>query len=114
MSLKIDVPKSLEEKISQVGTILRESWLCGLGLVATGSEVVGRTFDELVARGQRKRGSVVSAEEGRRDAVASFRDTLSEKVEAFWNRTLAQLNVPTRRDVEELSRRIEALSARLS
>ncbi len=118
MTFRIDVPSDVQRRFEQMGLILRQGWLMSLGLVGTTADFAKQTFTNLVARGQKVRGAGESSAGSQAKQVSGVPEppgqALGEKVEEIWNRALVQFNLPTRREIDELTRRIESLSARLS
>jgi poly(hydroxyalkanoate) granule-associated protein len=115
---------------SQLANSVKESaqqiWLAGMGAFAKAQAEGGKVFDALVKEGvslQRKTQSV--AEEKLGDVTGKMSSMASEvtsKAGASWDKlenifeertakALGKLGVPTAKDVAELTRRVEALSA---
>jgi poly(hydroxyalkanoate) granule-associated protein len=118
---------------SQLASAVKESaqqiWLAGMGAFAKAQAEGGKVFDALVKEGvslQRKTQAV--AEErlgdvtGKMSAMAS---DVTSKAGASWDKlesifeertakALGKLGVPTAKDVAELTRRVEALSAAIA
>ncbi len=121
---QIEMPKNLTELQSSLETLGgdalsagRQVWLAGLGLAVTVGETVSDTFDSLVAKGRRSGLAPVAEAE---KALASARrrasrlETKVEKaVESRLGALLGRLGVPTRSEVQELTRRVENLAQSL-
>jgi poly(hydroxyalkanoate) granule-associated protein len=121
---QIEMPNNLTELQSSLETLGldalsagRQVWLAGLGLAVTVGETVTETFDSLVAKGRRS--GLAPVEEAEK-ALASARrrasrlETKVEKaVESRLGALLGRLGVPTRSEVQELTRRVENLAQSL-
>ncbi len=115
---------------SQLANSVKESaqqiWLAGMGAFAKAQAEGGKVFDALVKEGvslQRKTQAV--AEEKLGDVtgkVSSMASEVTSKAGASWDKlenifeertakALGKLGVPTAKDVAELTRRVEELSA---
>jgi poly(hydroxyalkanoate) granule-associated protein len=120
--------KRQSKKQAQGADILASAhniWLAGLGAVAAAGEEGERLFKELVERGK---GIEVRMAEPMEKAGSSLRGTVQEmgerakktlrsietKVDEQVGAALGKIGVPTRDEVAELSRRIEALNRRIA
>jgi len=129
--------KELAGSDRQVTARIRESaaqiWLAGLGAFAKAQEEGGKIFEALVKEGeaaQKRGGKIFEAlvKEGEavqkrgmkaaEERVAEFRDRATgswDKLEKVFEdrvaKALHSLNVPTKKDIDGLSRRIEKLTA---
>jgi poly(hydroxyalkanoate) granule-associated protein len=99
-------------------------WLAGLGAFSMAQEESGKVFEGLVKQGESLDKQIQSA---RTEAVKSVRGSVEsnvksvrtratnsiDKVESVFEKrvadTLARLGIPSRQDVEALSKRIDAL-----
>ena len=83
-------------------------WL-GAGLAVMTTEKIEAVVAELIKKGQlsEKEGKELAAELIARSIQA--KKELGEKVEKIMSGTLQKLNIPTRKDVEELKTRLERL-----
>ncbi len=117
----IEIPKGLTEvadSLEKIGgeavSAGRQVWLAGLGVVAALEEGVTGTFDTLVAKGRKS--SFAPVEEAEKVLATARRKAsrLESKVEktvvSQVGTVLGRLGVPTRREVQELSRRVETLA----
>jgi len=119
--IRIEIPQSLRElpdPLARFGTdaaaLGRKVWLAGLGLVATVQETTTETFDSLVAKGRRSH-LLPTAEAEKVVATARRRaGKLRHEVDsALQDRVagvLGRLGVPSRREVQDLTRRVEKLA----
>jgi len=83
-------------------------WL-GAGLAVMTAEKIEAVVAELIKKGQlsEKEGKELAAELVARSIEA--KKELGEKVEKILSDTLKKLNIPTRKDLEELKKRLERL-----
>ena len=122
--IRIDIPQSLRElpaPLTDLGNdavkLGRQVWLAGLGLVATVEENAAGAFDRLVAKGRRSRFAPVAEAEkvvttARRQVKKVGRE-VGGVVEDQVAVVLGRLGVPSRREVQELTRRVETLAQSL-
>lgn len=96
-------------------------WLAGLGAFAKVEEEGGKLFEALVKEGERVEactrkmaGDTIQEVKGKVEAVADRATDTWDKLEEVFEdrvaRVLNRLGVPTIEDIEELSRRVEALT----
>lgn len=128
LSKKVSSPAGLPD--SQLASSVKDSaqqiWLAGMGAFAQAQAEGGKLFDALVKEGvtlQRKTQAV--AEERLGDVtgkISSMASEVTSKAGASWDKlenifeertakALGKLGVPTAKDVAELTRRVEDLSA---
>jgi poly(hydroxyalkanoate) granule-associated protein len=97
---------------------IRESanqiWLAGLGAFAKAQAEGGKVFEALVAEGQKIQEQTKVAADERikeiRDRGAGAWDKLEQVFEDRVARALHSLNVPTRKDIDVLSKRVAELT----
>ena len=118
---------------SQLASTVKDSaqqiWLAGLGAFSKAQEEGGRVFEALVKEGvtlQRK--TQAAAEEKIGDVtskMSSMAGDVTAKAGQQWDKlesifeertakAMGKLGVPTKKDMEELSKRVDELSARLA
>lgn len=115
--------KSLME--TPAATNIRESanriWLAGLGAFAKTQEEGGKLFQSLVKEGevveQRARKAAEAQLEDAKGKVVEFRgkanqqfDRLEELFQERVAQVLTRLGIPTQEDIQELTKRVEALN----
>jgi poly(hydroxyalkanoate) granule-associated protein len=92
-----------------------EIWLAGLGAFSAAQREGNKIFEALVKQGEalRDRTRKVAGERiGELTADAAKRwDKLGEQFEDPLGRAFHRLNLPTKKDIEELNRRIDKLTA---
>ncbi|MFI4926178.1 MAG: phasin family protein [Burkholderiales bacterium] len=117
-----------ESSASQFAGTVKESaqqiWLAGLGAFSKAQEEGGKVFQALVKEGVTlQKRTQAAAEEKLTEAsgrMSSMASDLSSKASGQWDtlgtifeervsRALKQLGVPTARDIEQLTRRVDAL-----
>jgi polyhydroxyalkanoate synthesis regulator phasin len=89
--------------------LLRKTILLGAGLAVLTTEKIEEAVAEIVRKGQlsQKEGKELAAELIEKSKKA--RKELGEKIERITNRSLEKLNLPSRKEVEELRARVERL-----
>ena len=118
------MPKRLKELAgeateNQLATTIRESanqiWLAGLGAFSKAQQEGAKMFEALVAEGEKVQERIkVAADEGQaglREKAAGTWDKLEKVFEDRVARALQTLNVPSRHDIDTLSKRIHELTA---
>ncbi len=118
----VKLPKEIADGVTTRG---REVWLAGLGALAIAEEQGATFYQGLVKQGEKlvERGEVVE-KRGReriaevREDVESRRDAAMERVETSVTEpvmdALQRLGVPTRGEVQRLSRQVENLTERVN
>lgn len=109
---------------SQLSQSVRESahliWLAGLGAFAKVGEEGSKLFDALVKEGEKVEGRAREATSGKLEVAREKADETRGKVADTWDkveqifedrlaRVLGRLGVPSRDDLLELTRRVDAL-----
>jgi len=110
---------------------LRHVWWAGLGLAAVAGEQTGRVFDALVERGKQVEPSVVEQGKKAGQEVSEAVNDVGEKLKAFIDKVgrsagaaeaamderaaaaLERLGFPKKEDLDALTAKIDALTARL-
>lgn len=103
---------------NQLAATVRESaqqiWLAGLGAYAKAQEEGGKVFDALVREGESLQARTRQAADERiaevADKTAGTWGKLEQVFEERVARAVATLGMPTRKDVEKLSKRVAELS----
>jgi poly(hydroxyalkanoate) granule-associated protein len=125
--------KSDNQLVQTVRDSAQQIWLAGLGAFAKAQEEGGKVFDALVKEGEtlhkKTRGlaegkvAEVTGTVGKKATELSSRaqsaatetwDKLEQVFEDRVSRSLKRLGVPTAREVESLTRRVDELSAKLA
>ena len=106
---------------NQLAATVRESaqqiWLAGLGAYAKAQEEGGKVFDALVREGESLQARTRQAADERiaevADKTAGTWGKLEQVFEERVARAVATLGMPTRKDVEKLSKRVAELSEQI-
>ena len=113
------------ELASAVRTSAHQIWQAGLGAFAKAQEEGGRVFNKLVEEGNNLQRRTRSMAEDRvsdvTDTVTKVADGVSKQASGSWDkleqvfedrvaRALSTIGVPTQKDIQELTRRVEQLS----
>jgi len=110
--------KALAKTDDNLAATIRDSanqiWLAGLGAFAKAQAEGQKVFDTLVAEGQRLQDETKTAADERiaeiRSKGAGAWDKLEKVFEDRVARALHSLNVPTRKDIDTLSKRVAELT----
>ena len=93
----------------------RQIWLAGLGAFSTARQEGNKVFEALVREGETIQSLAQKAAQARLKKaaakVAGTRHRLEQVLEDSVARSLKRFGVPTRKDVDNLSRRVAALTA---
>lgn len=103
----------------QLATAIRDSasqiWLAGLGAFTKAQEEGSKMFDALVKEGEAVQSRIKKATNERmadaRSKATGTWDKLEEVFESRVERALHSLNVPTKKDIDSLSKRVSELTA---
>ena len=117
------MPKKLKELAgeateNQLATMIKESanqiWLAGLGAFSNAQQEGGKTFEALVAEGERVQAWIKVAADERltelREKATGAWDKLEKAFEDRVARALHTLNVPSRQDIDTLSKQVHELT----
>ena len=110
--------KALAKHDDNLAATIRESanqiWLAGLGAFAKAQAEGQKVFDALVAEGQRIQEETKTAADERIAEIKSRGAGAWDKLEKVFEdrvaRALHSLNVPTRKDIDTLSKRVHELT----
>ena len=110
--------KALAKHDDNLAATIRESanqiWLAGLGAFAKAQAEGQKVFDALVAEGQRVQEETKTAADERISEIKSRGAGAWDKLEKVFEdrvaRALHSLNVPTRKDIDTLSKRVAELT----
>ncbi len=114
-------PQGEKQVVESVMELTRLIWLAGLGAFAKVEEEGGKLFEGLVKEGERfqeyTRKMADDTVEDVKDKVGEVKeraidtlDKLEEVLEDQVARILNRLGVPTSKDIEDLTKRVEALN----
>jgi len=105
---------------NQLVTMINESanqiWLAGLGAFSEAQQDGAKMFEALVAEGERvqERADERLAELREREKATGAWDELEKVFEDRVARVLHSLNVPSRHDIDTLSKRVHVITKKLS
>jgi len=109
---------------NQLVTMINESanqiWLAGLGAFSKAQQEGGKKFEALVAEGERVQERIKAAADERlaelreREKATGAWDELEKVFEDRVARVLHTLNVPSRHDIDTLSKRVHVITKKLS
>jgi len=110
--------KTLAKHDDNLAATIRDSanqiWLAGLGAFAKAQAEGQKVFDSLVAEGQRVQEETKTAADERIAEIKSRGAGAWDKLEKVFEdrvaRALHSLNVPTRKDIDTLSKRVAELT----
>ena len=110
--------KALAKHDENLAATIRDSasqiWLAGLGAFAKAQAEGQKVFDSLVAEGQRVQEETKTAADERIAEIKSRGAGAWDKLEKVFEdrvaRALHSLNVPTRKDIDTLSKRVHELT----
>lgn len=114
-------PNKLQDEIAERG---RDVWLAGLGALATVEEEGSKLFNNLVDRGRQyegdRRKELDAAREKAKEQSSEAISQLSEAgedtrkmISGIVDNALTRFNVPTQKEVDELSQKVDALSTQI-
>ncbi|UCE49897.1 MAG: phasin family protein [Phycisphaerales bacterium] len=93
---------------------LDKMMLAGLGAISMTRERADKIFDEYVSRGKLEKESRTGFVKAMMDAVDKNRAELEKLIGKQVKETMANLNLPTREDIQRLEQKIDELSSRES
>ncbi len=110
-----------KKKVKEVQTDLAESahkiWLAGLGALAVAGEEGSKLFDTLVSRGQELEGKGRKQVEKAKETVSgvkvvaeSYWTTFEQKLDEQVTKVIHRLGVPTKDEIETLTKKVEELT----
>jgi len=111
------LPKDLQESAHRI-------WLAGLGALSAASEEGSRFFHSLVERGQgletKGRKGFTKAREEIETSAKKARERVEERVDDLWDKmderlteAMHRFGVPTRDEIQALTRRVEELNTKI-
>lgn len=123
--LKVPTKPDDQQLAEAVRTSAQQIWQAGLGAFAKAQEEGGKVFAKLVQEGTdlQKRTQKLAEDKvsGVTDTVTKIADNVSKQASGSWDkleqvfedrvsRSLASLGVPTHKDIQTLTKRVEELS----
>ncbi len=88
-------------------------WLAGLGALAVAEEEGVRMFDSLVERGRDWEGRGKERMDQARSRVEHAVDDVEERIDERVSKVMHRLGVPSRDEIQRLTRKVEELNAKI-
>lgn len=121
MAAKKVSKKNVKKIQDEVFESARRVWLAGLGALATGQEKGGELFEELVKKGQalesagkeqveKAKETAVGTVTGVKAVAESYWDTFEKKIDERLTGVIHTLGVPTKDEIENLTKKVEDLT----
>jgi poly(hydroxyalkanoate) granule-associated protein len=86
--------------------------LAGMGALSMTAERANHIFDEMVTRGQAQRSSQAKFVQDIMDSAQQTRRRLEEIIDKQIEQTVSRMNLATRKDIDRLEEKIDALRGR--
>ncbi|HFE64878.1 MAG TPA: hypothetical protein ENK14_10770 [Caldithrix sp.] len=93
--------------------IIKKSIYLGLGAATATKEKVETLVDELIEKGQVTREQKASAVKDILDRIEKEEKELSDKIKSTVEKTIAEVGLPSKKDIQELKDRLEALEKKM-
>jgi poly(hydroxyalkanoate) granule-associated protein len=113
--------KKVKELQHEVAESAHKIWLAGLGAVAMAEEEGGKLFQTLVKKGQgvevigkEKVDKAKGAVSGVKVVAESYLETIERTIDEKITAAIHKIGVPTKAEIDELSKKVEDLSASIS
>lgn len=118
MAEKIEIIETVEEKGNVLVDNGRKVVLAGLGVVTLAQEELTQLFNDLVDRGtkteQKTRKLVNKQVKTRQKEVHKATKRVESEVEKRFEDVLHRMNVPSKNDIEKLSRKVSTLNRKVN
>lgn len=88
-------------------------WLAGLGALTVAEEEGVRMFDSLVERGREWEGRGKERMDQARSRMEHAVDDVEERIDERVSKVMHRLGVPTRDEIQRLTRKVEELNAKM-
>ena len=102
--------KKLQDELAESA---HRIWLAGLGALAAAEQEGAKVFNRLVDRGKEVESRGKQQFQEARGRAESAWSGMGDKVDEKVNAALHRLGVPTREEIQELTRRVEELNAKI-
>ncbi|GAB4376624.1 MAG: hypothetical protein Kow0042_23080 [Calditrichia bacterium] len=93
--------------------IIKKSIYLGLGAATATKEKVETLVDELIEKGQVTREQKAGAVKDILDRIEKEEKELTDKIKSTVEKTIAEVGLPTKKDIQELKDRLEALEKKM-
>lgn len=118
MAEKIDFNETVEENVNMLMENGRKVMLAGLGVVTLAQEELTELFNNLVERGtkteQKTRELVNKQMENRQKEAKKAAKRVEKEVEDRFEDVLHRMNIPSKKDIEKLSRKVSTLNTKVN
>ena len=118
MAEKIEFTETVEENVNVLVENGRKVVLAGLGIVTLAQEELTELFSNLVDRGtetEEKTSSMVSKQvETRQKEAKNVAKRVEKEVEKRFEDVLHRMNIPSKNDIEKLSRKVSTLNKKVN
>lgn len=118
MAEKIEFTETVEENVNMLVENGRKVVLAGLGVVTLAQEELTQLFHNLVERGttteQKTRKMVNKQVETRQKEMANAAKRVESEVEKRIEEVLHRMNIPSKNDIEKLSRKVTTLNKKVN
>ncbi|HRC84807.1 MAG TPA: phasin family protein [Thermoanaerobaculia bacterium] len=88
-------------------------WLAGLGALATAEEEGGKIFKKLVEKGETLESRGKEGFESAKEKVSNVWEDVESRVDEKVTAALHRIGVPTREEIQKLSKKVEDLSKKI-
>lgn len=93
--------------------IIKKSIYLGLGTATATKEKVETLVDELIEKGQVTREQKAGAVQDILDRIEKEEKELTDKIKSTVEKTIAEVGLPGKKDIQELKDRLEAIEKKL-
>jgi poly(hydroxyalkanoate) granule-associated protein len=118
MAEKIEFTETVEGNVNMLMENGRKVMLAGLGVVTLAQEELTEVFNNLVQRGttteQKTREMVNKQMENRQKEAKKAAKRVEKEVEDRFENVLHWMNVPSKNDIEKLSRKVSTLTKKVN
>lgn len=105
-TVDIKLPEELKESAHKI-------WLAGLGALATAEEEGGKIFKKLVEKGEGLEARGKETLEDAKTKVTNVWDEVEGKVDEKVTAALHRMGVPSREEIQKLTKKVEELSKKI-
>lgn len=118
MAEKIEFTETVEENVNMLVENGRKVMLAGLGAVTLAQEELIGLFNNLVERGtateEKTRGMVNKQVETRQKEAQKAAKKVEKEIETRFENLLHWMNIPSKNDIEKLSRKVTTLNKKVN
>jgi poly(hydroxyalkanoate) granule-associated protein len=118
MAEKIEFTETIEENVNILVENGHKMMLAGLGVVTLAQEELTQLFNNLVERGtateEKTRTMVNKQVENRQKDAKKATKRVEQEVEKRLENVLHRMNIPSKNDIEKLSRKVATLNKKVS